>query len=149
MIRKARIKDVKAIHALINHHAQKGDMLPRSLNELYDCLRDFHTTEEGGEIIGVCGLHITWEDLAEIRSLAVKEGWERRGIGTALAEECIAEARQLDIARLFTLTYKPYFFERLGFQQVDKSELPHKVWGDCLKCFKFPECDEVALILKL
>ena len=149
MIRKARINDIKAIHALINHHARKGEMLPRSLNELYECLRDFHTFEEGGEIVGVCGLHINWGDLGEIRSLAVKEGWARQGMGTALAEECIAEARQLDVARLYTLTYKPQFFERLGFRKIDKSDLPQKVWSDCLKCFKFPECDEVALILDL
>ena len=149
MIRKARIKDVNEIYELISYHAQEGKMLPRSLNDLYEYLRDFHVFEIEGEIIGVCGLHINWEDLAEIRSLAVRKGRERQGVGTALAKECIEEARQLDLLRLYTLTYKPRFFERLGFQQMNKSELPHKVWRDCLQCSKFPDCDEIALILEL
>jgi amino-acid N-acetyltransferase len=147
MIRKARMSDVKAIQKLIAEYARKGDMLPRSLSEIYENLRDYFVFEEnGGEVAGSAAIHLMWEDLAEVRSLAVREGEMRRGIGTQLVEACISEAIVLGITRVFALTYKPDFFERLGFQQVDKSELPHKIWSDCLKCAKFPDCDEVALV---
>lgn len=150
MIRKAKIKDVKQIHSLLNHYAQRGELLPRSLNDLYECLRDFYVFEaEDHEIIGVCSLHINWEDLAEIRSLAVKEEQGRQGVGTELVRECLEEARQMGVAQVFALTYKPAFFERMGFRQIDKGLLPQKIWGDCVKCFKFPECDEIALLLPL
>jgi amino-acid N-acetyltransferase len=147
MIRKARMSDVKAIQKLIADYARKGDMLPRSLSEIYENLRDYFVFEEnGGEVVGSAAIHLMWEDLAEVRSLAVREGEMRRGIGTRLVEACISEAIVLGITRVFALTYKPEFFERIGFQQVDKSELPHKIWSDCLKCAKFPDCDEVALV---
>jgi amino-acid N-acetyltransferase len=147
MIRKARMSDVKAIQKLIADYARKGDMLPRSLSEIYENLRDYFVFEEnGGEVVGSAAIHLMWEDLAEVRSLAVREGEMRRGIGTQLVEACISEAIVLGITRVFALTYKPEFFERIGFQQVDKSELPHKIWSDCLKCAKFPDCDEVALV---
>jgi amino-acid N-acetyltransferase len=141
------MSDVKAIQKLIAEYARKGDMLPRSLSEIYENLRDYFVFEEnGGEVVGSAAIHLMWEDLAEVRSLAVREGEMRRGIGTQLVEACISEAIVLGITRVFALTYKPEFFERIGFQQVDKSELPHKIWSDCLKCAKFPDCDEVALV---
>jgi amino-acid N-acetyltransferase len=147
MIRKARMGDVKAIQKLIAEYARKGDMLPRSLSEIYENLRDYFVFEEGsGEVIGSAAVHIMWEDLAEVRSLAVREDSMRRGVGTKLVEACVSEAIVLGITRVFALTYKPGFFEKLGFKQVDKSELPHKIWSDCLKCSKFPDCDEVALV---
>jgi len=146
MIRKARMADVKAIQKLIAEYARKGDMLPRSLSDIYENLRDYFVFEDGGEVIGSAAIHIMWEDLAEVRSLAVQEGRMRRGVGTQLVEACISEAIVLGIARVFALTYKPEFFERLGFQRVDKAELPHKIWTDCLKCAKFPDCDEIALV---
>ena len=138
--------DVKAIQKLIAEYARKGDMLPRSLSDIYENLRDYFVYEDGGEVIGSAAIHIMWEDLAEVRSLAVQEGRMRRGVGTQLVEACISEAIVLGIARVFALTYKPEFFERLGFQRVDKAELPHKIWTDCLKCAKFPDCDEIALV---
>jgi len=147
MIRKARMSDVKAIHQLIAEYARKGDMLPRSLGDIYENLRDYFVFEEdGGELVGSAAIHIMWEDLAEVRSLAVREGKMRRGVGTQLVESCISEAIMLGIGRVFALTYKPEFFERLGFHVVDKAELPQKIWSDCLKCSKFPDCDEVALV---
>jgi amino-acid N-acetyltransferase len=149
MLRKAQIKDVKEIQKLLNHYANRGDMLSRSLSELYEALRDFYIVEEEGRIVGVAALHIVWEDLAEIRSVAVAEGTGRKGIGTEVVTACIAEAKVLGLKRLFCLTYKPDFFGRFGFQVVDKSQLPHKVWGDCIKCAKFPDCDEIAMILDL
>jgi len=147
MIRKARMSDVKGIQQLIAEYARKGDMLPRSLADIYENLRDYFVFEEvGGELAGSAAIHIMWEDLAEVRSLAVREGKMRRGIGTQLVESCISEAIVLGIDRVFALTYKPEFFEKLGFHVVDKAELPQKIWTDCLKCSKFPDCDEVALV---
>ncbi|HEY7585375.1 MAG TPA: N-acetyltransferase [Candidatus Deferrimicrobiaceae bacterium] len=138
--------DVKAIQKLIAEYARKGDMLPRSLSEIYENLRDYFVFVEDGEVIGSAAVHLMWEDLAEVRSLAVRDDRMRRGVGTQLVEACISEAIVLGITRIFALTYKPLFFEKLGFKQVDKAELPHKIWSDCLKCSKFPDCDEVALV---
>ena len=147
MIRKARIADVKTIQAMIREYARKGDMLPRSLSSIYENLRDYFVYEnENGELIGSAAIHIMWEDLAEVRSLAVREGEMGKGIGTKLVEACISEAIVLGISRVFALTYRPNFFKRLGFREIDKSELPQKIWTDCLKCAKFPDCDEVALL---
>ena len=150
MIRKATIKDIKEIHTLLNRFAEKGALLPRSLSDLYDHLRDYAVfEEESGTVVGVSALHICWEDLAEIRSLAVKEEFQGSGIGRRLLEFCLSEALTLGIYKVFTLTYEPGFFERLGFKQVDKSLLPHKVWADCVRCSKFPDCDEIAMIMEM
>jgi len=129
--------------------ANRGDMLSRSLSELYESLRDFYVVEEEGVILGAAALHIVWEDLAEVRSVAVMEDSGRKGIGSRLVQACIAEAREIGLKRIFCLTYKPDFFAKHGFRLVDKAELPHKVWGDCIKCPKFPDCDENAMILDL
>ncbi|MFZ2445279.1 MAG: N-acetyltransferase [Syntrophobacteraceae bacterium] len=151
MIRKARIADVIEIQKMLRDFAQSGKLLARSLNELYTSLRDTMVCldEETGEVIGCCSLHIVWENLAEIRSLAVLEAHQGRGIGRMLVRACMAEARELGIGRIFTLTYEVEFFERLGFHLVDKNMFPHKVWVDCLNCPKFPNCDESALVLDL
>lgn len=147
MIRKAKISDVKAMQSLVNHYAESGQMLPRTLNELYEDLRDFHVFEESGSLIGVCALHVSWDGLAEIRSLAVRQDRIKSGIGTALVRQCLAEAAQLQAERVFVLTYQAGFFKKLGFTDVEKKELPHKIWTDCLNCVKFPDCDESALII--
>lgn len=149
MLRKAQITDVKEIQKLLMVFAGRGDMLSRSLSEIYESLRDFYVYEEGGAILGTTALHIVWEDLAEVRSVAVMEEAGRRGIGRQLVQACIDESRLLGLKRIFCLTYKPEFFGKMGFRLVDKSELPHKVWGDCIKCAKFPDCDENAMILDL
>jgi amino-acid N-acetyltransferase len=149
MLRKAQIKDVKDIQKLLTFFAGRGDMLSRSLSELYEAIRDFYIFEEGGRLIGTAALHIVWEDLAEVRSVAVAEDAGRKGVGTQLVQACIDEAVALGLKRVFCLTYKPDFFGRFGFRIVDKAELPHKVWGDCMKCVKFPDCDEIAMILDL
>lgn len=146
-IRKAIIGDVGRIQALVNHYASKETMLGLSLSEIYDQIRDF-TVAEGPRrtLIGVCALHVIWDDLAEIRSLAVDPKIRRRGVGRSLVEHCLAEARGLHIPKVFALTYQAEFFRRIGFEKVDKAELPHKVWRDCLKCTKFPNCDETAVL---
>ena len=149
MIRKAQIADVKDIQRLLMTFANRGDMLSRSLSELYESLRDFYVVEEGGVLLGAAALHVVWEDLAEVRSVAVSEDAGRKGIGSRLVQACISEAREIGLKRIFCLTYKPDFFAKHGFRLVDKAELPHKVWGDCIKCAKFPDCDENAMILDL
>jgi len=148
-IRKAGTRDVREIHRLVNSFAKREQMLPRSLNEIYETLRDHIVCEDNGEVTGVCALHILWEDLAEIRSLAVRADARRQGTGKRLVKSCVSEAKRLGIERIFVLTYNPDFFRSLGFVDIDKSELPQKIWGDCLRCHKFPECDESALIRKV
>jgi amino-acid N-acetyltransferase len=151
LIRKARIGDIKKIHKLLSAYTTEGTVLPRSLSELYDQLRDFFVCLDpaDGSITGTCAMHICWERIAEIRSLAVVDDRQRAGIGSALVNACIREARQLEVDQIFVLTYAVKFFRKFGFKKVDKSVLPHKVWSDCMKCVKFPDCDEEALILQL
>ncbi|MEI6127880.1 MAG: N-acetyltransferase [Pseudomonadota bacterium] len=151
MLRKAKISDVKEIQAILSLYAQRGQLLGRSLSDLYDQIRDFFVAidADAHAIVGTGSLHICWEDIAEIRSLSVKEEYKGTGLGTALARICLEEARELGLKKVFVLTYVPEFFKKLGFQSVDKSVLPHKVWGDCVKCVKFPDCDEEAMLLEL
>jgi amino-acid N-acetyltransferase len=151
MLKKATIADVKEIHSILSLYAQKGLLLGRSMSDLYDQIRDFIVARNSRDsmIIGTCSLHICWEDVAEIRSLAVKDDYKHQGVGKKLVKACIDEAKDLGIKKVFVLTYVPDFFKLLGFQLVDKSVLPHKVWGDCVKCVKFPDCDEEALLLDL
>jgi amino-acid N-acetyltransferase len=148
MIRKARIPDVKIIHKLLLDYAREGLVLPRSLSELYEAIREFYVFEENGQVVGTVCLNVCWEDLAEVRSLAVVEEQGGKGIGRQLVRSCLDEARDLGIKRVFALTYKTRFFEKMGFHLIEKSELPHKIWRDCLKCPKFPECDEIAMSIE-
>ena len=145
-VRKACAADGPAIQKLLAHFASRGELLHRTLNEVYQHLRDFVVGEVEGRVVGVCALWLYWEDLAEVRSLAVDDAYAGRGLGKALVAACLAEAAELGIRRVFALTYRPGFFERLGFRILDKRELPQKIWKDCLRCAKFTCCDEVALI---
>ncbi len=149
MIRKARIPDTKAIHKLLADYAREGLMLPRSLSDLYETIRDFYVFEDSGHVVGTVCLHVCWEDLAEVRSLAVASESGRQGIGRQLVTACLDEAKQLGLRRVFALTYQQDFFEKLGFDLIEKSELPHKIWADCLKCAKFPDCDEISMSIDL
>ena len=148
-LRKARMGDVPEIHTLVNSFATRGEMLGRSRSELYEGLRDFFVVEQDGKVLGCSALHINWEDLAEVRSLAVAPEQQGKGMGKTLVNACVEEARSLGIARVYALTYRPGFFEGVGFSKVPKESLPHKVWGDCLKCPQFPNCDEDAVIMEL
>ena len=145
-IRKAHISDIKEIQKLVNEFARKEQMIPRSMNELYENVRDFVVAEEKDGIVGACALHVLWDDLAEVRSLAVKKEFQKKGIGRKMVRSCIKEAKDLGIKRVFVLTYQPEFFKQLNFKDTDKASLPQKIWGDCIRCPKFPECDEIALI---
>jgi amino-acid N-acetyltransferase len=152
MIRKATIEDIKSIHAMLKYYGDKGELLARPLSKLYDHVRDFSVFTEvqnTKKIIGCCALQFCWEDLAEIRSLAVREDVAGKSIGKQLVENAFEEARQYKIKSLFTLTYKPAFFEKFGFMRIDKADLPLKIWSDCIHCVKFPDCDETAMIKTL
>jgi amino-acid N-acetyltransferase len=148
-VSKASIADAKAIHDLVNLFAQRGDMLPRTMGEVYENLRDFFVVRDGEEFLGCVALHIVWSDLAEVKSLAVPEEVQARGLGSKLVQACIEEARLLGLRQVFALTYRPAFFERLGFVQADVMTLPRKVWNECYRCPKFPSCNEIALDLDL
>ncbi len=145
-IRPARMGDVRAIHGLLQHFAEQDLLLGRSISSLYDQLRDFIVYDVEGVVLGCCALHISWDNLAEVRSLAVAEELQGRGIGKILVESCLDEAKSLEIDNVFVLTYQAGFFRRLRFVDIEKGELPHKIWSDCLQCPKFPDCDEDALI---
>jgi amino-acid N-acetyltransferase len=146
---RARVGDANSMHRLISHFADKGEMLPRALSEIYDGIRDYFVVRKGDRVIACAALHVTWVDLAEIRSLAVDEQEQNQSIGSLLTQACLEEAKELGIPRVFCLVRKPAFFERHGFQLIDKTELPQKVWAECYRCPKFPNCDEVALIRHL
>ena len=137
------------MHELINRFADKGEMLPRSLSEIYENVRDYFVIREGERVVACAAMHVVWSDLAEIKSVAVAGGSQGQGIGVQLVKACLEEAEKLGIPTVFCLTYKPTFFESTGFSQLDKAELTRKVWGECYRCPKFPDCDEVALIYHL
>jgi len=137
------------MHKLINRFAGKDEMLARSLSEMYENIRDYFVVRQGKRMIGCAALHVSWSDLAEIKSLAVAEDNQKKGIGTQLVKACLNEAKELGIPTVFCLTYKPAFFEKFNFSRRDKMELPRKVWTECYRCPKFPNCDEVALICQL
>jgi amino-acid N-acetyltransferase len=152
MIRKARIGDVKIIHRLINLSAGKGEMLPRSLMDIYNSLRDFfvYYDEDKSLVIGICAMNVIWDNLAEVRSLYVDKNYREKGIGKQLVDACIAEAITLELFRIFSMTYKKDFFAKLGFKEVDRTTLPQKIWSDCFHCSKYPDyCDETAMIVEL
>jgi len=145
-VRKAGIKDAQFICTLINAYAEKGVMMPRALGEYYDNMRDFFVAESNGQLVGCAALHIVWDNLAEIKSLAVDRELPNMGAGRMLVERCLAESRELEIEKVFCLTFITEFFRKLGFKDISKGELPHKVWAECIKCPKFPDCDEQAMV---
>jgi len=143
---RARVTDANSMHRLISQFADKGEMLPRALSEIYDGIRDYFVVRKEGRVIACAALQVTWADLAEIRSLAVDEQEQNQRIGSLLIQACLKDAKELGIPRVFCLVRKPAFFEKHGFRLIDKKELPQKVWAECYRCPKFPDCDEVALI---
>lgn len=149
MIRKARIEDIKEMQKLINSFAKKDLMLPRSLNELYENLRDFWVAQEKNKIMGCCALHISWDDLVEIKSLAVAKNRQGKGVGRELVLACLDEAKKMGAKRIFVLTYKPGYFKKFGFKRIKNADLPHKIWAECINCCKFPDCQEIALLKNL
>lgn len=148
-IQKLTVHDVPQVQKLIKQYAQKEAMLARSLNEIYENLRDYFIIKEDEQVVACVALHVTWADLGEIKSLAVAESLHGKGYGRLLVETCCSEAIALGIPRVFALTYKDDFFKKLGFKVIDKEELPRKIWGECVNCVKFMECDEICVMKSL
>ncbi len=147
MIRKAVVADVTEIKKLIEPFVKEGLILPKSLHALYTSIRDFWImTDDGGLFIGCSAVQVSWDDIGEIRTLAVRKDMQGRGYGLELVEKCLNEAKELGLKKVFTLTYKEGFFRKAGFKNVDKSKLPNKIWADCIHCPHFPDCDETAMI---
>ena len=151
MIRKATIQDIKSVHELLHEYGKKEELLARPLSELYDHVRDFSlfVDDKQQTVLGCCALQFCWEDLAEIRSLAVHPDHIGKKIGSALTQAALSEARDFNIKKVFTLTYKPEFFKNFGFIEIDRTELPLKIWSDCIICVKFPDCDEIAMMKEM
>lgn len=147
--RKATFADIEVIYTLISEYAEKGLMLSRSRNVLYETLRDMTVVEENGRIIGVGALHLIWNELAEVRTLAVISAYMNQSIGKKIIENLTFEARELGVKTLFALTYRPEVFAKLGFNEQPKETLSHKVWKECINCAKFPNCDEIAMVKNL
>lgn len=148
-MRRARVDDVPRLYELINYYAVQGEMLPKTLDQLYNRVRDFHVAEAGGEVIGSAALKITWRDLAEVISVVIHPDFQGYGLGRQLIAPLLVEAQELGIPTLFALTRRATFFSRLGFREVPRLRLPHKIWQDCSLCFKQDRCDEVAMVLEL
>lgn len=147
--RKARFSDVEQIHKLVNDYAAEGLMLARARNVLYETLREFILAEDDGMIVGVGALHLIWDSLAEVRTMAVAPAYKGQGVGRQIVEQLLEEGRELGVTQIFALTYQPGFFAKLGFHEVPKEELPHKVWKECINCPKFPNCDETAVTINI
>ncbi|MBN2407821.1 MAG: N-acetyltransferase [Elusimicrobia bacterium] len=148
-MRKATLEDVTSLHKLINGYAKDNIMLPRSLNEIYDNVRDFWVIEENGEVVACAALHPTWEDMAEVKSLAVSQEHQHKNYATRLVKACLDECKTLRVNKVFALTYVPGFFEKVGFTRDKKESMPHKIWSECIKCPYFPDCNEVLMVKKI
>lgn len=148
-VRPAVASDVPQVHELIKFHAQMGRMILRGFDELYSDLRSFMVAEENGELLGCASVHIFWNNLAELKCVAVKENQQRRGIGRAVVNACHADLMRLGIERAFALTGATTFFEKLGYEVVNKDSLPRFIWGECVRCPSFPVCNEEAMVFEL
>jgi amino-acid N-acetyltransferase len=148
-VEKATMADVEQIHAVVTHFADRDEMLHRPVAEIYENLRDFYVARLDGEFLGCVALHLLWVDIAEVKSLAVREDKQLKGVGAALVRACLDEARRIGLPRVFALTYKPGFFEKLGFHIAEVTQFPRKVWNECYRCPKFPSCNEIAVAIDL
>ena len=149
-ITKPTLKDIPAMQKLVEPSVVSGVILYRSDNEIANAVRSYFLALKNGELVGFCALHIHTTELAEIRSLIVKEGFRGEGIGRALVEGAIEEGRKLGLSEILTLTYEAEFFKRIGFSEIPKTSIPEqKIWADCIRCKLFPICNEVSLIKKL
>ncbi|MDR3124582.1 MAG: N-acetyltransferase [Endomicrobium sp.] len=145
-IRAAKVADVKEMHDLIKHYADNKEMLHRSLNAMYESIQEFVVLEHENRVIGCGALHVSWVDLAEVKALAVSEDFKGKGFGRKIVEKLHENAKYLGIEKVFTLTFKPEFFKKLGYSVISKEMLPHKIWSECVNCYLFPDCGEVALL---
>ena len=149
IIRKAKISDIGTIFELVNDFAKQGLMLPKSQIDLYESIRDFFVVEIGNKVVACGALKVFLDDLAEIRSLATNKDFQKMGLGKMITQKLLDDAKELGIKKVFTLSYQVDFFKKQGFTLIKKEELPQKIWRDCYKCPKFPNCDENALIIEI
>lgn len=149
MIRNARVNDVDELNKLISYFAKKDFILPKSISELYENIRDFYVYVDNGNIVGCAALHVYRNDLAEIKSLAIDENHQKKGAGRKLIQKCFEEGKTLGINQLFVLTHIPEYFENMGFKRVDKGLFPQKIWSECIICHKYNNCEGVSLTIKL
>ncbi|NTW97810.1 MAG: N-acetyltransferase [Oscillochloris sp.] len=149
VVRRARVSDVPRLYEIINYYATRGDMLPKTMDQLYNRVRSINVAVADDEVVGCAGLHITWADLAEIVSVAVHPDFQGLRLGRRLVEPLFNEARELGIPTLFALTLQMGFFSHMGFREVPKLHLPHKIWQDCKTCFKQDRCDEIAMVREI
>ncbi len=150
LIRKAKMDDVRSIYQILNYYADRRELLPRALSEIYENLQQFFVVTHGRTVVGCVALYVTWEDLAEVKALAVAEGYRGKGLGMRLLKTVIQEAKKLGVKTLFTLTIREKLFRIAGFSRTKKSQLPHKVWTECVRCPYFPEaCIETSMTLQL
>ena len=143
-IREAKVRDAESICELVNHYAEQGKMLHRSLQSVYESLREFRVAEREGRLLGCVAVDIFWSDLAEIKSLAVADSFRGQGVGSALLVAGIDDAARYGVEKLFALTYEQGFFARHGFSVIDRDQLPEKVWRECFACDKLSCCDEIG-----
>jgi amino-acid N-acetyltransferase len=148
-IRPAKVFDVKGIHTLVEHYANNKEMLHRPLNAIYENIQEFVILENDNKIIGCGSLHVSWEDLAEIKALAVSEEYKMQGLGRKIVGKLQDNAKELGVQKVFSLSFKPEFFKKLGFIEIPKEMLPRKIWSECVNCYLFPDCGEVPLLFSL
>jgi amino-acid N-acetyltransferase len=149
IIRSAKITDVREIHNLVEYYANTKEMLHRSLSSIYENIQEFVVLENNDEIVACGALHVAWEDLAEVKSLAVSEKYKKQGFGKKVVETLQDNARNLEVSRVFSLSFKPEFFIKLGYKVIPRETLPHKIWTECVNCYLFPDCGEVPLLIYL
>jgi amino-acid N-acetyltransferase len=145
-IRGARLEDVPGIYSLLKHYSDLGVLLPRPESDIFNSLRDFYVVEDDGRIVACAALLIYTSELGEVRSLAVDAGYKHLGLGNRMVNQLESDADKLGLSKLMALTYVVGFFEKMQFDVVDMSELPEKVWGACINCHKFQNCDEIAVL---
>jgi amino-acid N-acetyltransferase len=144
-VRKAAMRDIPALLQLINGYAAEGIMLPRTAFEIAENVRDFTVVEDGGRLLGCGALHFYTPASGEVRSVAVDPAAKNRGVGRLLVGALESEARECGLQTVFAFTYVPVFFQKLGYVEIDRSQLPLKAWKDCMRCPKFQCCDELAM----
>ena len=144
---KAKLSDIALMQEVVKPEVEKGIILFRSSDEMATNIRSYILAKQENAIVGFGALHFHADDLAEVRSLVVKDGFRGRGVGKGIVQALLKEGEAMDVKKVFTLTYQKPFFESVGFSEIPKESLPsHKIWADCIKCKHFPVCDEIALI---
>jgi len=149
-LHKPTLADIPEMQALVRPYIDEGTILERSSDEMATTIRSYTLAKEGPTLVGFVALHVHSPELAEVRSLVVAKTYQGKGIGKALVLGAVEEGKKLGLSRILTLTFQKAFFEKLGFEEVNKEDIPeHKVWQDCIRCKLFPVCNESALIITL